>query len=289
MAVPLTPQDVQNKLFSSVRFKSGYDEDEVDAFLDEVEAEIRRLLSEIDRLSAEAERGRSTRFGGRAPLRDLGDTEAFGSPPAAEPAAPTPEPPVAPEPSAVAPLAAPAPVALPPIEPSPTEEALRRTLILAQRTADAAIAEARAEASALLAEARDQVAATERGAAAEHAARQRERERERDELMASVDELRSFEREYRSRLRAYLHLQLRDLDTHAPTEPASLRGGREAISGGATAPGAYPQGGRGGEVSWDPEAADDTTPSTSVGVTGGAEATLSNGTGGWTPAVDDEE
>ena len=44
--MPLTPEDVQNKRFSTVRFKEGYDEEEVDAFLDEVEAELRRLLSE---------------------------------------------------------------------------------------------------------------------------------------------------------------------------------------------------------------------------------------------------
>src|SRR3954449_9909753 len=44
--MPLTPEDVQNKRFSTVRFKEGYDEEEVDAFLDEVEAELRRLLGE---------------------------------------------------------------------------------------------------------------------------------------------------------------------------------------------------------------------------------------------------
>src|SRR3954452_10322605 len=44
--MPLTPEDVQKKQFSTVRFKEGYDEEEVDAFLDEVEAELRRLLAE---------------------------------------------------------------------------------------------------------------------------------------------------------------------------------------------------------------------------------------------------
>ena len=34
--MPLTPEDVSNKRFTSTRFRPGYDEDEVDAFLDEV-------------------------------------------------------------------------------------------------------------------------------------------------------------------------------------------------------------------------------------------------------------
>src|SRR3954453_6024706 len=46
----LTPEDVQNKRFTTVRFKEGYDEEEVDGFLDEVEAELRRLLGENDQL-----------------------------------------------------------------------------------------------------------------------------------------------------------------------------------------------------------------------------------------------
>lgn len=35
----LTPEDVRNKQFTPVRFREGYDEEEVDGFLDEVEAE----------------------------------------------------------------------------------------------------------------------------------------------------------------------------------------------------------------------------------------------------------
>ena len=45
--MPLTPEDVQNKRFSTVRFKEGYDEEEVDAFLDEVEAELRQLFDDV--------------------------------------------------------------------------------------------------------------------------------------------------------------------------------------------------------------------------------------------------
>src|SRR6185295_19207378 len=50
--MPLTPEDVRNKKFTTVRLREGYDEDEVDAFLDEVEAELTRLLRENEDLRA---------------------------------------------------------------------------------------------------------------------------------------------------------------------------------------------------------------------------------------------
>ena len=39
----LTPEDVVNKRFQSTKFREGYDQDEVDDFLDEVVVELRRL------------------------------------------------------------------------------------------------------------------------------------------------------------------------------------------------------------------------------------------------------
>lgn len=50
--MPLTPEEVQQKRFSTVRFKPGYDEVEVDAFLDEVTAELRRLNAKVAELEA---------------------------------------------------------------------------------------------------------------------------------------------------------------------------------------------------------------------------------------------
>src|SRR3954468_21150615 len=98
----LTPEDVANKRFSTTRFRPGYDEDEVDAFLDEVEAELTRLLTESDAL-----RGRLAAA-----------TAAPPTPPPPPPPAPEPEP----EPEAVA------------AEPAEaTQEAALRTLLLAQR------------------------------------------------------------------------------------------------------------------------------------------------------------
>ena len=50
--MPLTPEDVANKQFTSTRLKPGYDETEVDEFLDEVEAELTRLYRENDELKS---------------------------------------------------------------------------------------------------------------------------------------------------------------------------------------------------------------------------------------------
>src|ERR1700712_5507949 len=58
--MPLTPQEVHSKVFGPTRFRRGYDEAEVDGFLDEVEAELTRLHREIDALRAQAGGGGPT-------------------------------------------------------------------------------------------------------------------------------------------------------------------------------------------------------------------------------------
>ena len=47
----LTPEDIVNKRFQSTKFREGYDQDEVDDFLDEVVVEMRRLTSENEGLA----------------------------------------------------------------------------------------------------------------------------------------------------------------------------------------------------------------------------------------------
>ncbi|MEZ7976463.1 MAG: DivIVA domain-containing protein, partial [Pontimonas sp.] len=42
----ITPEDIVNKRFQSTKFREGYDQDEVDDFLDEVVLEMRRLVRE---------------------------------------------------------------------------------------------------------------------------------------------------------------------------------------------------------------------------------------------------
>lgn len=66
----LTPEDVVNKRFQPTKFREGYDQDEVDDFLDEVVGELRRLTSENDdlrqKLSASEQRVSELSRGGAA-------------------------------------------------------------------------------------------------------------------------------------------------------------------------------------------------------------------------------
>lgn len=55
----LTPADVHNQQFTTVRMRTGYDMDEVDVFLDVVETEIARLLAENDDLRAQVTQAQS--------------------------------------------------------------------------------------------------------------------------------------------------------------------------------------------------------------------------------------
>src|SRR5579885_2950638 len=128
--MPLTPEDVHAKRFTTVRFKEGYDEEEVDAFLDEVETELRRLLAE------------------NADLRTAPRAAA------------------APEAPAAAPTPAAPPVAAPVEEPN---EAALRTLLMAQRTADEAIAQAKAEADQIVTAAKGRAASIEAETQQQHA------------------------------------------------------------------------------------------------------------------------
>src|SRR6478672_8256696 len=113
--MPLTPADVHNVAFKKPSIgKRGYDEDEVDAFLDVVEAELSRLIEENNELTA-----RLTEF------------EAGGSP-APKVAAPVPAAPAAPAPTPVATST----------DPAHTQAA--RLLGLAQETADRLTQEAKA-------------------------------------------------------------------------------------------------------------------------------------------------
>ena len=53
----LTPEDVLNKTFTQTQFRRGYDEREVDDFLDEVVAEMRRMVKDSEDLRARAADG----------------------------------------------------------------------------------------------------------------------------------------------------------------------------------------------------------------------------------------
>jgi DivIVA domain-containing protein len=221
--MPLTPADVRNKQFSTTRLRPGYDEEEVDAFLDEVEAELDRMLQENEELRAKlAEFMR----GGKTPAPALSSPLPDPQPELMSPEPPRPEPERRPEPVMMG--VAPA---------EDNMDTAARVLALAQQTADQAIADARREADETLGRARreaddilnkarrqaEQITgdARARAESLERDAQERHRQamgslvQQREELERRVDDLRAFEREYRSRFKAYLEGLLRDLEAGA--------------------------------------------------------------------------
>ena len=227
--MPLTPADVRNKQFSTTRLRPGYDEEEVDAFLDEVEAELDRLIQENEELRAklaECLRGKVPAMA--APIVEpKPDVQKIPEPPRPEPQ-PQPEP----EPALGGLGMAGAPSG------EDNMDTAARVLALAQQTADQAIADARREADETLGRARreaeeilgkarrqaDQIVseARSRAEALDRDAQERHRQvmgslvQQRDELEHKVAVLKDFEREYRSRLKDYFERQLRELNEGAP-------------------------------------------------------------------------
>jgi DivIVA domain-containing protein len=190
--MPLTPEDVRNKQFTTVRLREGYDEDEVDAFLDEVEAELTRLYKESADLRAQLATAQTR-------------PQSKSAPPV--PAAPARE---------AAPVQAAASA-------GDGADAATRILQLAQRTADEAVSEARSKSDRIINEARGQAdkmlsEARSRSESMDREGRERQQamvgslEQQRVDLERQVENLRAFEREYRTRLKSYLESQLRDLD-----------------------------------------------------------------------------
>jgi DivIVA domain-containing protein len=190
----LTPEDVVNKRFQPTKFREGYDQDEVDDFLDEIVIELRRLNQENDELRKKV-----------AELTSKGGVAAPAEKPAPQEAKPAEV--VKPEP----PQPAPAPVSSPGSV-NQTAESAAGLLAMAQQMhdkhvqdgieqRDKIIAEAQIEASSLVNEAQEKSRKT-LGAL----------EQQRSVLERKVEQLRGFERDYRARLKAYIEGQLRDLD-----------------------------------------------------------------------------
>jgi DivIVA domain-containing protein len=245
--MPLTPADVHNVAFKKPPIgKRGYDEEEVDAFLDEVERELARLIEENTELRATLERGGGG-GGGRGgdprlaqenadlkaqlerAQRDKGSAEqaamamqseleqfrAAGAEPGGD-----------------------------------GEQQALRVLMMAQRTADDHVSDARHEAEKLLSEARAKAEELTRDARAtsealERDARQRHQEAmggldaKRNALQKHIEELKQFEREYRTRLKAYLESQLRDLEGRGQGAEAEANGEAGRGSGALAGAGAY--------------------------------------------------
>jgi len=237
--MPLTPEDVSNKRFTPVRLREGYDMGEVDQFLDEVEAELARLTKENDDLRAKLATAQS---GAPAPSAPQ---------PVAE-KAPEPEPTPAPVPApAAAPVTASGSAETIRVETVPqASNAAARLLEIATRNADELVDEAKNDADKIIGEARtkaerlesesktkaDRLESDARTRAqmldSETAERRRQMfgdlERDRDKLSVEVENLRSFEREYRSRLKSYFTQQLEALEHGGTDNPAEPQGGAPA-------------------------------------------------------------
>ena len=179
----LTPDDVVTKQFQHVRFKEGFDPDEVDDFLDEIVVEWRKTIAENDELKAK--------------VAQLESGEATPAPAQEAPA------PVA-EASAPAPVSAAAPAA-----------ATAGIIELAQRLHDEHIAEGRAQRDQLVADAQAQAASILSDAEARGRDEIARLEREKANLETRITDLRVFERDYRAQLRNYIEGHLRDLETSA--------------------------------------------------------------------------
>ncbi|MGO2746045.1 DivIVA domain-containing protein [Microbacterium sp.] len=197
----LTPDDVVTKSFQHVRFKDGFDPDEVDDFLDEIVVEWRKALEE----NAELKTKLAAYESGEKPAEaSTAEKAPESAPVAAAPAVP------------VEAAAGPG-----------STTATAGIIELAQRLHDEHVAEGEAKKSQLISEAQTEVDRINSEAQAKQREESARLERERNTLEARITELRNFERDYRTQLRGYIEGQLRDLDeksTSTDSTPVSAIG-----------------------------------------------------------------
>ncbi len=226
----LTADDVLNKKFQPTKFREGYDQDEVDDFLDEVVNTLRVVGGENEELKAKleaAERRIAELSGGAAPAQEASVEETTQFSPVPAPAAPPAAEQAEAVPSAAsaeesAPVQAEAPVQAP-AAPSAAEvatagadasepESATGMLQLAQRLHDEYVSNGKAEADRLVSEARAEGERLTREADEQRNRTLSQLESERSLLERKIDELRVFERDYRTRLKSYLEGLLSDVE-----------------------------------------------------------------------------
>lgn len=267
----LTPADVHNVAFKKPPIgKRGYDEDEVDEFLDLVETELARLIEEnndlktqVDELQRRPPVAGPVGQGGPDARQAEAEAERRSGRRSVPEQAPPPPPVQQP---------APVPVQQPAAQGGENDHiAAVNMLALAQQTADKHVSEAkseaervrreahaemerlisdaRAKADALHGDARSRAETLERDARAKAAALTAEAERRHNQVMGSLElkktdlekaiaELQAYEREYRTRLRSYLESQLQELNSRGSAQPSGApasvaAGGARAVNGSA--------------------------------------------------------
>lgn len=178
----LTAEDVLNKAFSKTKYREGFDQDEVDDFLDEVAHTISSLIAERDDLAQRLAQAQSA-----APAQEAPEQPAAESPVSAESGL----------------LAA----ATDPSPPSATG-----MLAMAQKLHDEYVQAGEEQRDRLIDSAKTKAEQIVEQAETDAKNRMDELVSERSDLERKIDDLRRFERDYRARLKGYLENLLGDLD-----------------------------------------------------------------------------
>jgi DivIVA domain-containing protein len=185
----MSPEDILSKRFLTTKFREGYDQDEVDDFLDEVVVEFRRVLSENQDLKAGS--GSSS--------------DVFTAPAEAE---------AFPQASAVDDDGS--------LEGTDSSKSI---IELAQKLHEDHVRDGQVKRDQLVRDGQEQAARLIRDAEAESREVLGKLELERKKVLESVEELKLFEADYREQLRRYIEDQLENLIQEeasvvvAPAEP----------------------------------------------------------------------
>ena len=185
----MSPEDILSKRFLTTKFREGYDQDEVDDFLDEVVVEFRRVLSENQDLKADS--GSSS--------------DVLAAPAAAE---------AFPQASAV-------------VDDGSLEgtDSSKSIIELAQKLHEDHVRDGQVKRDQLVRDGQEQAARLIRDAEAESREVLGKLELERKKVLESIEELKLFEADYREQLRRYIEDQLENLIQEeasvvvAPAEP----------------------------------------------------------------------
>lgn len=196
----LTADDVLNKKFQATKFREGYEQDEVDEFLDEVVEAMRQLEAENADLKAKLEAANA-----RLSEAAVAPVEAASA-----------EPVEVPEPEVVEP----APAQVAPTTDEPV--AASGMLELAQRLHDEHVANGKAEGERIVTEARATGEKIVREAEDQRNRTLAQLEKERSGLEHKIDELRRFESDYRTRLKNYLQGLLSTVEDNSAGSAPSL-------------------------------------------------------------------
>lgn len=194
----LTAEDVLNKKFQVVKFREGYDQVEVDEFLDEVVATVYALQVENGELKEklDAAERRIAELSSGAPVEEVVPQEVV------EETVVEVEPEPEPEPAPVQAAAV------------PDETASAASMLaLAQRLHDEYVGDGRAEGDRIIAEARATGDSIVQDAEAKRNSILADLEQERGMLESKINELRTFEGEYRKSLSDHLESLLREVKT----------------------------------------------------------------------------